>query len=131
MLKQQDKIFTNLYGYESANLESSRKRGDWLDTKKFLDCGSEWLIQQVKDSGLRGRGGAGFPTGMKWSFVPKKSDPSIGKPHYLVINADESEPGTCKDRDILRNDPHKLLEGCLLAARAISSNTCYIYLRGE
>ncbi len=131
MLKQQDKIFTNLYGYESANLESSRKRGDWLDTKKFLDCGSEWLIQQVKDSGLRGRGGAGFPTGMKWSFVPKKSDPSIGKPHYLVINADESEPGTCKDRDILRNDPHKLLEGCLLAARAINSNTCYIYIRGE
>ena len=131
MLKTEDKIFTNLYGYESANLEASKKRGDWLDTKKFLDQGSEWLIEEVKNSGLRGRGGAGFPTGVKWSFVPKKSNPNEGKAHYLVINADESEPGTCKDRDILRNDPHKLLEGCLLAARAINSNTCYIYIRGE
>jgi NADH-quinone oxidoreductase subunit F len=131
MLKKEDRIFTNLYGYESANLEAARKRGDWNRTKEFLDQGSEWLIQQVKDSGLRGRGGAGFPTGMKWSFVPKKADPKEGKPHYLVINADESEPGTCKDRDILRNDPHKLLEGCLIAARAINANTCYIYVRGE
>ncbi len=131
MLKEQDKIFTNLYGYESAGLEASKKRGDWNETKKFLDQGAEWLIQQVKDSGLRGRGGAGFPTGTKWSFVPKKADPKEGKPHYLVINADESEPGTCKDRDILRNDPHKLLEGCLIAARAINANTCYIYVRGE
>jgi NADH-quinone oxidoreductase subunit F len=155
MLKEQDKIFTNLYGRESASLEASRKRGDWSDTKKFLDNGAEWLIQQVKDSGLRGRGGAGFPTGMKWSGVPKKDSspssrnlpttstnattsplnkgdapPSL-RPHYLVINADESEPGTCKDRDILRNEPHKLLEGCLLAARAINANTCYIYIRGE
>jgi NADH-quinone oxidoreductase subunit F len=131
MLKEQDKIFTNLYGYESSNLAASQKRGDWKDTKKFLDQGAEWLIQQIKDSGLRGRGGAGFPTGTKWSFVPKKSDPKEGKPHYLVINADESEPGTCKDRDILRNDPHKLIEGCLIAARAINSNTCYVYIRGE
>lgn len=131
MLKEQDKIFTNLYGYESASLEQARKRGDWNNTKQFLDNGAEWLIQQVKDSGLRGRGGAGFPTGMKWSFAPKKTDPKEGKPHYLVINADESEPGTCKDREILRNDPHKLIEGCLLAARAINSNTCYIYIRGE
>ena len=131
MLKEQDKIFTNLYGYESSGLEASKKRGDWNETKKFLDQGAEWLIQQVKDSGLRGRGGAGFPTGTKWSFVPKKADPKEGKPHYLVINADESEPGTCKDRDILRNDPHKLLEGCLIAARAINANTCYIYVRGE
>jgi NADH-quinone oxidoreductase subunit F len=131
MLKEQDKIFTNLYGYESASLEQARKRGDWNNTKQFLDNGSEWLIQQVKDSGLRGRGGAGFPTGMKWSFAPKKTDPKEGKPHYLVINADESEPGTCKDREILRNDPHKLIEGCLITARAINSNTCYIYIRGE
>jgi len=131
MLKEQDKIFTNLYGYESASLEQARKRGDWNNTKQFLDNGAEWLIQQVKDSGLRGRGGAGFPTGMKWSFAPKKTDPKEGKPHYLVINADESEPGTCKDREILRNDPHKLIEGCLIAARAINSNTCYIYIRGE
>ena len=131
MLKEQDKIFTNLYGRESADLFAAKKRGDWSETKKFLDQGSEFLIQQIKDSGLRGRGGAGFPTGTKWSFVPKKSDPREGKPHYLVINADESEPGTCKDRDILRNEPHKLLEGCLIAARAINSNSCYIYIRGE
>ncbi len=161
MLKEQDKIFTNLYGYESSGLKDSQTRGDWNETKKFLDNGSEWLIQQVKDSGLRGRGGAGFPTGMKWSFVPKKdvpndecANPGLGaspaihskqpfgavlpelklcrsSPHYLVINADESEPGTCKDRDILRNEPHKLLEGCLIAARAVNANTCYIYIRGE
>lgn len=131
MLKEQDKIFTNLYGRHPASLESSKKRGDWLDTKKFLDKGSEWLIEQVKASGLRGRGGAGFPTGVKWSFAPKKSDPKEGKPHYLVVNADESEPGTCKDRDIIRNDPHKLIEGCLLASRAVNANTCYIYIRGE
>lgn len=131
MLKTQDKIFTNLYGEESPDLKHAMKRGDWHETKKFLDQGSEWLINQVKDSVLRGRGGAGFPTGMKWSFVPKKDDPKIGKPHYLVINADESEPGTCKDREILRNDPHKLIEGCLIASRAINANTCYIYIRGE
>ena len=131
MLKEQNKIFTNLYGRESADLFAAKKRGDWSETKKFLDQGSEFLIQQIKDSGLRGRGGAGFPTGTKWSFVPKKTNPKDGKPHYLVINADESEPGTCKDRDILRNEPHKLLEGCLIAARAINSNSCYIYIRGE
>lgn len=131
MLSQKDKIFTNLYGYESPNLDAARKRGDWDKTKDFLDKGSEWLIDQVKESGLRGRGGAGFPTGVKWSFAPKKDNPKDGKPHYLVINADESEPGTCKDREILRNDPHKLIEGCLLAARAVNANACYIYIRGE
>lgn len=131
MLKIQDKIFTNLYGLLASDLKSSKSRGDWSETKNFLDHGSEWLIEQVKASGLRGRGGAGFPTGMKWSFAPKKSDPKQGKPHYLVINADESEPGTCKDRDILRNEPHKLLEGCLIASRAINANVCYIYIRGE
>jgi NADH-quinone oxidoreductase subunit F len=127
MLKQQDKIFTNLYGQESSGLEAAKKRGDWSDSKSFLDKGIDWIIKEVKDSGLRGRGGAGFPTGTKWSFVPKKGD----KPHYLVINADESEPGTCKDREILRHEPHKLLEGCLYAARAINANICYIYIRGE
>ncbi len=131
MLKEQDKIFTNLYGKESPYLDAAKKRGDWNDTKKFLDQGLDWIINQVKDSGLRGRGGAGFPTGMKWSFAPKKADPKEGKPHYLVVNADESEPGTCKDREIIRNDPHKLIEGCLIAARAINANTCYIYIRGE
>lgn len=131
MLKQEDKIFKNLYGLESADLEAAKKRGAWDKTKEFMDKGNDWLIQEVKSSGLRGRGGAGFPTGVKWSFVPKKDDPKEGKPHYLVVNADESEPGTCKDRDIIRNDPHLLIEGCLLASRAINANTCYIYIRGE
>jgi NADH-quinone oxidoreductase subunit F len=131
MLKEQDKIFTNLNGHKSYNLKEAKLRGDWSETKKFLDLGSESLIEQVKNSQLRGRGGAGFPTGTKWSFIPKKTDPKIGKPHYLVVNADESEPGTCKDRDIIRYEPHKLLEGCLIASRAINANTCYIYIRGE
>jgi len=127
MLAQKDRIFTNLFGEESPDLKAAQKRGDWKDTKDFIEKGHEWLIAQVKDSGLRGRGGAGFSTGLKWSFAPKKGE----KPHYLVVNADESEPGTCKDRDILRNEPHKLLEGCLIGARAIHANTCYIYIRGE
>ena len=127
MLSIKDRIFSNLYGDESADLGSAKIRGDWKDTKSFLAKDPSWLIDQVKESGLRGRGGAGFPTGLKWSFAPKKDK----KPHYLVVNADESEPGTCKDRDILRNEPHKLLEGCLIGARAINANICYIYIRGE
>lgn len=127
MLQEKDKIFTNLYGFESPSLEAAKKRGDWDRTAEFVKQGEAWLIEQVKASGLRGRGGAGFATGLKWSFAPKKAD----KPHYLVVNADESEPGTCKDRDILRHDPHKLIEGCLIASRAINANTCYIYIRGE
>ncbi|MFT6077733.1 MAG: NADH-quinone oxidoreductase subunit F, partial [Rickettsiales bacterium] len=97
MLNEKDKIFTNLYGFESAGLEAAKKRGDWKGTKEFLAKGEPWLIEQVKASGLRGRGGAGFPTGLKWSFAPKKSQDKDAKPHYLVVNADESEPGTCKD----------------------------------
>ncbi len=131
MLKEQDKIFKNLYGHKSFTLKEAINRGDWDGTKKFLDLDNEEIIKLVKDSWLRGRGGAGFPTGMKWSFAPKKKDPKEGKPHYLVVNADESEPGTCKDREIIRNEPHKLLEGCLIAAKAINANTCYIYIRGE
>lgn len=127
MLQEKDKIFTNLYGFESPGLEAAKKRGDWDRTAEFVKQGEAWLIEQVKASGLRGRGGAGFATGLKWSFAPKKGE----KPHYLVVNADESEPGTCKDRDILRHDPHKLIEGCLIASRAINANTCYIYIRGE
>ncbi|MDA9817948.1 NADH-quinone oxidoreductase subunit NuoF [Flavobacteriaceae bacterium] len=127
MLQKKDKIFQNLHGQESYDLKHAINRGDWKDTAKFIQKGPEWLIQQVKDSGLRGRGGAGFSTGLKWSFAPKKAD----KPHYLIINADESEPGTCKDRDIIRYEPQKLLEGCLIAAKAIHANICYIYIRGE
>lgn len=127
MLLDENKIFLNLEGKLGADLSSARSRGDWLDTKEFILKGREWIIEEVKQSGLRGRGGAGFSTGMKWSFMPKNSN----KPHYLLVNADESEPGTCKDRDIIRYEPHKLIEGCLLASVAIGANTCYIYIRGE
>lgn len=127
MLKKEERIFTNLHGEQSHDLKSSKKRGDWDNTKALLNKGKEWIIEEVKKSGLRGRGGAGFSTGTKWSFMPKESK----KPSYLVVNADESEPGTCKDRDILRYEPHKLIEGCLLASFAIGANSCYIYIRGE
>lgn len=127
MLQTQDRIFTNLYGTEGADIKSAMKRGDWDKTKELIEKGRDWIIQEVKDSGLRGRGGAGFSTGMKWSFMPKEHP----KPSYLVVNADESEPGTCKDRDIMRYDPHKLIEGILLACVAIGAKVSYIYIRGE
>jgi NADH-quinone oxidoreductase subunit F len=127
MLKKEDRIFTNLDGSQSSDLKNSIARGDWKDTANFVQKGAQWLIDEVKASGLRGRGGAGFSTGLKWSFAPKKAD----KPHYLIINADESEPGTCKDRDIIRYETHKLIEGCLIAAKAVHANVCYIYIRGE
>ncbi|HTS91387.1 MAG TPA: NADH-quinone oxidoreductase subunit NuoF [Stellaceae bacterium] len=127
MLADKDRIFTNLYGEHDWRLAGARARGDWDGTKELILKGREWLVEQVKESGLRGRGGAGFPTGLKWSFMPKASD----RPCYLVVNADESEPGTCKDRDILRYDPHKLVEGCLLASIAMGAHACYIYIRGE
>lgn len=127
MLHDRDRIFTNLYGERPWNLEAARRRGDWDGTKELILKGREWLIQQIKESGLRGRGGAGFPTGLKWSFMPKQAD----GPVYLVVNADESEPGTCKDREIIRNEPHKLIEGCVLAGAAIGATAGYIYIRGE
>jgi NADH-quinone oxidoreductase subunit F len=129
MLDDKDRIFTNLYGTGDWGIEGALKRGDWDSTKKLLELGPEELIKQVKDSGLRGRGGAGFSTGMKWSFMPKES--KDGRPSYLVINADESEPGTCKDREIMRHDPHKLIEGALIAGFAIRAKATYIYIRGE
>src|ERR687892_872571 len=128
MLQDRDRIFTNLYGFHSPGLQAARKRGDWDGTKALLEKGRDWIIDEMKKSGLRGRGGAGFPTGLKWSFMPKQSD---GRPHYLVVNADESEPGTCKDREIMRHDPHLLVEGCLLASFAMGAHASYIYVRGE
>ncbi|WP_298728287.1 NADH-quinone oxidoreductase subunit NuoF [uncultured Ferrovibrio sp.] len=128
MLQDKDRIFTNLYGQQSWRLEAARKRGDWDNTKAILEKGQDWIIEEVKKSGLRGRGGAGFPTGLKWSFMPKQSD---GRPSYLVVNADEGEPGTCKDRDMMRHDPHKLVEGCLIAGFAMRAVAAYIYIRGE
>ncbi len=127
MINKKDLIFTNLYKKYSPELPSATKRGDWLGTKKILNLGREKIISEITESGLRGRGGAGFSTGMKFNFMPK----SIVRDHYLVINADEGEPGTCKDRDIIRNEPHKLIEGCLISAFAIGAKKCYIYVRGE
>jgi len=128
MLQDKDRIFTNLYGWEPFGLEAAKKRGDWDNTKKIIQKGRDWIIEEMKKSSLRGRGGAGFPTGLKWSFMPKEVK---DRPHYLVINADESEPGTCKDRDIMRHDPHKLLEGALIAGFAMQAHRAYIYIRGE
>ncbi|MDP3675109.1 MAG: NADH-quinone oxidoreductase subunit NuoF [Novosphingobium sp.] len=129
MLADKDRIFTNLYGYQPWGLKAAQARGDWDDTKALLARGQDNIIQEIKDSGLRGRGGAGFPTGMKWSFMPK--EPKDGRPSFLVINADESEPGSCKDREILRHDPHKLIEGALVAGFAMRARAAYIYIRGE
>lgn len=126
-LKQEDKIFQNLYGFDSWGIDSSKKRGDWDDTNSLISKGRDWVISEITKSGLRGRGGAGFSAGLKWSFMPKQSN----KPHYIVINADESEPGTCKDREIIRNEPHKLIEGALIAGFAIGAHKGYIYIRGE
>jgi len=127
MIKKSNIIFRNLYGDSSPLIKSAQKRGDWKNIKQILKLGSQKIIDEIKASGLRGRGGAGFSTGMKWDFMPKSSK----KQHYLVINADEGEPGTCKDRDIIRNEPHKLIEGCLIAGLAIQATKCYIYIRGE
>ncbi|MGG7565935.1 NADH-quinone oxidoreductase subunit NuoF [Rhodovulum sp. DZ06] len=128
MLSDQDRIFTNIYGMKDRSLAGARKRGHWDNTAGLIANGRDWVVEQVKASGLRGRGGAGFPTGLKWSFMPKESD---GRPHYLVVNADESEPGTCKDREIMRHDPHTLIEGCLIAGFGMGAHTGYIYIRGE
>ena len=128
MLQDQDRIFTNLYGMHDRSLAGARARGHWDGTAALLAQGRDWIIAQVKESGLRGRGGAGFPTGLKWSFMPKVSD---GRPGYLIVNADESEPGTCKDREIMRHDPHTLVEGCLIAGFAMGAVAGYIYIRGE
>jgi NADH-quinone oxidoreductase subunit F len=128
MLADKDRIFTNIYGWHDAGLAGAKKRGDWDNTAAILARGHEDVVEEMKASGLRGRGGAGFPTGLKWSFMPKE----VGnRPHYLVVNADESEPGTCKDRDIIRHEPHKLLEGCLVAGFAMRAHAAYIYIRGE
>ncbi|MAV82616.1 MAG: NADH-quinone oxidoreductase subunit F [Pelagibacteraceae bacterium] len=127
MLKIEDKIFQNLHGFNDPFLEGTLKRGTWSNTKDLLKKEPNEIIEMTKASQLRGRGGAGFSTGMKWSFMPKDT----GKQHYLVVNADESEPGTCKDREIIRNDPHMLIEGCLIASYAIQATKCYIYIRGE
>jgi len=127
-LHDDDRIFTNLYGRHDWKLKGAMARGDWYKTKEIILKGHDWILNEIKTSGLRGRGGAGFPSGLKWSFMNKPSD---GRPKYLVVNADEGEPGTCKDREIMRHDPHKLVEGCLVAGRAMGARAAYIYIRGE
>ncbi len=129
MLADKDRIFTNVYGFQDWSLKAAQKRGDWDNTKALIQRGNDAIIDEMKESGLRGRGGAGFPTGLKWSFMPKES--KDGRPSFLVINADESEPGSCKDREIIRHDPHKLIEGALVAGFAMRARAAYIYIRGE
>src|SRR5687767_5584353 len=111
----------------SWTLDEYRKRGGYKGLEKALELAPAQIIDEVKKSNLRGRGGAGFPTGLKWSFVPKDSP----KPKYLAVNGDESEPGTFKDRYILEHDPHMMLEGIAIASYALGVHTCYVYLRGE
>ncbi|GMM37104.1 hypothetical protein DASC09_044290 [Saccharomycopsis crataegensis] len=130
-LSDQDRIFQNLYENYGSDLKSSMRMGDWYKTKEIILKGDKWIIDEMKKSGLRGRGGAGFPSGLKWSFMNPPGWEKNEGPRYLVINADEGEPGTCKDREIMRKDPHKLVEGCLLAGRAMNATAAYIYIRGE
>src|SRR6056297_336225 len=123
------RVLSEFFGDPSARtLEGARKNGRYETLKKAFEMGPDAVIDTVKDSGLRGRGGAGFPTGVKWSFMPK-TPPSRDK--YVVCNSDESEPGTCKDRDILRFNPHALIEGMAIAGYAMNSEVGYNYLRGE
>jgi NADH-quinone oxidoreductase subunit F len=129
VLADKDRIFTNVYGFQSWHIDAAMARGDWDDTKGLMAIGQDAIIDAIKASGLRGRGGAGFPTGMKWSFMPKEPKPE--RPNFLVINADESEPGSCKDREIIRHDPQKLIEGALIAGYAMRARAAYIYIRGE
>ena len=126
-LKDSDRVFKNLYGQQSWDLKSDMSRGGWYKTKNILEKGHQWILNEIKESELRGRGGAGFPTGLKWSFMNKPTN----LPKYLVINADEGEPGTCKDREIMRHDPQRLIEGTLIAGKAMGARAAYIYVRGE
>jgi NADH-quinone oxidoreductase subunit F len=121
-------LLTRHFGEDDARtLAGWKKRGGYQALEKALGMAPADIVSIVKESGLRGRGGAGFPTGLKWSFMK----PGDGKPHYLCCNADESEPGTFKDREIMRWTPHGLVEGCAIAAYAIGAETTYMYIRGE
>src|SRR6202043_1611011 len=112
---------------DSFTLAAYRRSGGYQALPKALGMGPDEVIQAVKASGLRGRGGAGFPTGVKWGFIPQGD----GKPHYLVVNADESEPGACKDMPTMLANPHALIEGMVIAAYAIHADRAFIYVRGE
>src|SRR5215468_3295120 len=122
------KVLSRRFGMkDSASIETYLATEGYQAFVKASKMTPEQIIEEVKASNLRGRGGAGFPTGMKWSFVPRTSP----KPKYIVVNADESEPGTCKDRVLIENDPHQLIEGVLIAGLAVDAHVGYIYIRGE
>jgi NADH-quinone oxidoreductase subunit F len=121
------KLISRRWGQGAADIDKYIELGGYQALRKCLEKGPEWVINEMKASNLRGRGGAGFPTGMKWSFVPKQSE----KPKYILVNGDESEPGTCKDHLIFREDPHSIIEGTMIAGLAIGSKMGFIYLRGE
>ena len=122
------RVLTRRFGLEnSQSLDTYLATDGFQAFRKALEMKPEEIIEEVKISNLRGRGGAGFPTGLKWGFVPRNSP----KPKYIVVNADEGEPGTCKDRLLMENDPHQLLEGMLIAGRAVDAHAGYIYIRGE
>ncbi|MBF0438772.1 MAG: NADH-quinone oxidoreductase subunit NuoF [Magnetococcales bacterium] len=120
-------VYKNIHLANSHTLAVYQANGGYKSVVKAMDMGCEEVIEEVKRSGIRGRGGAGFPAGLKWSFIPK-NDP---RPRYLCCNADEGEPGTCKDRDILRYDPHLLIEGMIICGFAVGAEQGYIYIRGE
>jgi NADH-quinone oxidoreductase subunit F len=111
----------------SASIDTYLANDGYVAIKKASQMSPETIIEELKASNLRGRGGAGFPTGMKWSFVPRKSE----KPRYIICNSDESEPGTCKDRLLMEYDPHQLIEGMMIAGWTVASNKGYIFIRGE
>src|SRR6201987_3929611 len=121
------KVVSRRFGQDATILDRYLELDGYKAVQKALAMEPDAIINEVKNSGLRGRGGAGFSTGMKWSFVPKQSS----KPKYVLCNGDESEPGTCKDRLIFEHDPHSVIEGVMIAALAIGAKTGYIYLRGE
>ncbi|MGB7188931.1 MAG: NADH-quinone oxidoreductase subunit NuoF [Acidobacteriaceae bacterium] len=121
------KIISRRFGQGAASIDKYIELDGYKSARAAIEKGPEWIIAEMKASGLRGRGGAGFPTGLKWSFVPKQSD----KPKYVLVNGDESEPGTCKDHVIFLHDPHAVIEGTLIAGLAIGSKMGFIYLRGE
>src|SRR5579883_2258602 len=115
------------FGKGATSIDRYIELDGYTAARKAIEMGSDAIIAEMKASNLRGRGGAGFPTGMKWSFVPKES----AKPKYILCNADESEPGTCKDRPLMEMAPHQLIEGIVIAGRAVGAHRGYIYIRGE
>lgn len=121
------RVVSQRFGQGAAEIDRCLKLGGYAAVRKALEMGADNVINEVKTSNLRGRGGAGFPAGMKWSFVPKQS----AKPKYILCNGDESEPGTCKDRLILEHDPHAVIEGVIIAGIAVGAHQGYIYIRGE